>query len=175
MDSAEATVDVVIECDRGQSSRTRLDRLGRSVVVRPLPPGVDYPCNYGYVEATRVADGEEGAWRVLYDRHAGWLLLRLRRRTTDPDVAAEAVHDTFVAVWRSAGAFRGGGGVGAWVWGIALRQLLSRLRRRPAVCNSKSTGGLPWSSAWTCIHHRDDPSLTRMAIGWARGGSRTSA
>lgn len=80
----------------------------------------------------RVADGDEGALRELYGRHAAWLLLRLRRRTADPDVAAEAVQDTFVAVWKSAGAFRGDGDVGAWLWGIAIRQLLSRLRRRAA-------------------------------------------
>jgi RNA polymerase sigma-70 factor (ECF subfamily) len=41
------------------------------------------------------------------------LLLRLRRRTPDPDLAAEALQDTFVAVWKSAKTFRGEGDVGA--------------------------------------------------------------
>lgn len=79
-----------------------------------------------------TATGDEAALRELYDRHAAWLVLRLRRRTSDPDLVADAVHDTFMAVWKSAGSFRGDGDVGAWLWGIAIRQLLSRLRRRPA-------------------------------------------
>jgi RNA polymerase sigma-70 factor (ECF subfamily) len=33
-------------------------------------------------------------------------------------------------VWRKAGSYRGRGEVGAWVWGIGIRQLLNRMRRR---------------------------------------------
>ena len=47
-----------------------------------------------------VAGGDELALRELVERHSAWLLLRLRRRTADEDLAAEALHDTFVAVWR---------------------------------------------------------------------------
>ncbi len=77
-----------------------------------------------------VADGEALALRELVERHSPWLLLRLRRRTADEDLAADALHDTFVAVWRRPQAFRGEGDVGAWLWGIAIRQLLTRLRKR---------------------------------------------
>ncbi len=77
-----------------------------------------------------VAQGDEAALRELVGRHSAWLLLRLRRRTADEDLAAEALHDTFVAVWRSPRSFRGEGDVGAWLWGIAIRQLVSRLRKR---------------------------------------------
>lgn len=77
-----------------------------------------------------VAEGDEPALRELVERHSAWLLLRLRRRTPDEDLAAEALHDTFVAVWRRPRGFRGDGDVGAWLWGIAIRQLLTRLRRR---------------------------------------------
>jgi RNA polymerase sigma-70 factor, ECF subfamily len=79
-----------------------------------------------------VAHGEEPALRELFDRHSAWLLLRLRRRTADIDLATEAVHDTFLAVWRSAGSYRGDGDLGAWLWGIAIRQLITRLRKRAA-------------------------------------------
>jgi RNA polymerase sigma-70 factor (ECF subfamily) len=68
----------------------------------------------------------------LVERHSAWLLLRLRRRTSDGDLAADALQDTFVAVWRSARSFRGDGDVGGWLWGIAVRQLISRLRKRAA-------------------------------------------
>jgi RNA polymerase sigma-70 factor (ECF subfamily) len=78
----------------------------------------------------RVAAGDERALRELVERHSAWLLLRLRRRTHDEELAASALQDTFVAVWRGARAFRGDGDVGAWLWGIAIRQLISRLRVR---------------------------------------------
>lgn len=78
----------------------------------------------------RVAAGEERALRELVERHSTWLLLRLKRRTPDEELAASALQDTFVAVWRSAKGYRGDGDVGAWLWGIAIRQLVSRLRVR---------------------------------------------
>ena len=78
----------------------------------------------------RVAGGDEPALRQLFDRHGAWLMLRLRHRTPDQDLASEALQDTFLAVWRDARRFRGDGEVGAWLWGIAIRQLISRLRVR---------------------------------------------
>jgi RNA polymerase sigma-70 factor (ECF subfamily) len=68
------------------------------------------------------------ALRVLYDRHAPWLAARLRRRCSDPDVVADALQDCFTSVWRSSGAWRADGEVAAWLWGIAIRRLVSRLR-----------------------------------------------
>jgi RNA polymerase sigma factor (sigma-70 family) len=44
----------------------------------------------------------------------------------------ETVQDTFVAAWRGARRWRGEGEIAAWLWGIAIRRLLDRLRRRPA-------------------------------------------
>jgi RNA polymerase sigma factor (sigma-70 family) len=78
----------------------------------------------------QVSAGDEAALRALFDRHAAWLRLRLQRRTSDPDLVADALQDTFVAVWRSADRFRGDGDVGGWIWGIAIRRLVSRLRSR---------------------------------------------
>ena len=75
-----------------------------------------------------VADGDRGALRELHDRHAAWVTARLRRRCSDPDAVAEAVQDTFVAVWRGAGRWDGSGEPAAWIWGIAIRRLISVLR-----------------------------------------------
>jgi RNA polymerase sigma-70 factor (ECF subfamily) len=80
-----------------------------------------------------VADRDMGAFRTLYDRHAGWLSIRLARRCNDPDLVADAIQDTFVAVWRKPQGFRGDGDVAAWLWGIAIRRLVSRMRSRSAV------------------------------------------
>ena len=78
-----------------------------------------------------VARGERPALAELYDRHAPWILARLDRRCADRGVVEEATQDTFVAVWRSAGRFRGDGAVAAWLWGIAVRRLIGTIRRQP--------------------------------------------
>ena len=77
-----------------------------------------------------VADGNAGALRELYDRHGPWLHARLMRRCNDSEVVADVVQDTFVALWKDAKSFRGEGEVGAWLWGIAFRRMVSRLRKR---------------------------------------------
>lgn len=79
-----------------------------------------------------IAAGDRPALRVLYERHAPWLLARLQRRCADPDRVDDALQDTFVAVWRGAGRWNGSGEVGAWLWGIAIRRLIDSLRRHPA-------------------------------------------
>jgi len=78
-----------------------------------------------------VAEGDRAALRVLYERHAPWLTLRLARRCPDPDLVDDAVQDTFVAVWRTAKRYDGHGAVGAWIWGIGVRRLIDAIRRRP--------------------------------------------
>lgn len=77
-----------------------------------------------------VVDGEAAALRVLYDRHAPWLALRLTRRCSDRGLVDEVLQDTFLAVWRSPQAYRGSGEVAAWLWGIAIRRLVDAFRRQ---------------------------------------------
>jgi RNA polymerase sigma factor (sigma-70 family) len=79
-----------------------------------------------------LAGGEEGALRLLYERHAPWLWVRLLRRCHDEDLVADVVQETFLAVWRGADRFRGDGPVAAWIWGIGVRRLVSRLRAAKA-------------------------------------------
>ncbi len=76
-----------------------------------------------------VADSDTAALRVLYDRHAPWISIRLARRCNDQGLIAEVLQDTFVATWKAAGSFRGDGEVAAWLWGVAIRRLVSRLRK----------------------------------------------
>lgn len=89
---------------------------------------MDDPRDDGILLAAIAAE-DVGALRVLYDRHAPWLVARLRARCWDDAVVADAVEDTFLAVWRGAGRWRGEGDVGAWIWGIGVRQLVTQLRR----------------------------------------------
>ena len=87
-----------------------------------------FPDDQALLEA--LADGDLGALSQLYDRHAPWLSVRLTRRCNDREVVADVLQDTFVAVWQGAGRYQGTGEVGAWMWGIAIRRLVSRLRTR---------------------------------------------
>lgn len=80
-----------------------------------------------------VADGDAGALRELYDRHAAWLFARLMRRCNDREVVVDVVQDTFLAVWKDAGSWRGDGDVAGWLWGIGYRRMVSRLRSRKEV------------------------------------------
>jgi RNA polymerase sigma-70 factor (ECF subfamily) len=77
-----------------------------------------------------VVDQRRDALAELYGRHGGWLLVRLRHRCADEGLVAEALQDTFVAVWRGAKGFTGSGQVAAWMWGIAIRRLIGLLRKR---------------------------------------------
>ena len=76
-----------------------------------------------------MADGDRQALRMLYERHAPWLSLRLGRRCGDPGMVDEVVQDTFVAVWRRPQSWKGEGQVAAWIWGIGVRRLIDHLRR----------------------------------------------
>jgi RNA polymerase sigma factor (sigma-70 family) len=76
-----------------------------------------------------VAAGQAEALGRLYDRHAGWLTVRLSRRCSSPEVVDQAIQDTLLAVWRGAETYRGGGEVGAFIWGIGIRRLIDALRR----------------------------------------------
>jgi RNA polymerase sigma-70 factor (ECF subfamily) len=77
-----------------------------------------------------VADGDRSALRELHDRHVVWVTARLRRRCSDADAVADAVQDTFAAVWKGAARWDGRGDPAAWIWGIAIRRLIGTLRSR---------------------------------------------
>jgi RNA polymerase sigma-70 factor, ECF subfamily len=76
-----------------------------------------------------IRAGDEDALAILYDRHAGWLSMRLSRRCARTELIDHAVQDTFLAVWRNAGAYRGDGDVAAFLWGIGVRRLIDAIRR----------------------------------------------
>ena len=82
---------------------------------------------------SQVADGDRGALHTLFDRHQPWLAARVRQRCSDPAIVSEVVNDTFLAVWQRPGRYQGDGEVAAWLWGIAVRTLLQRLRTRKPV------------------------------------------
>jgi RNA polymerase sigma-70 factor (ECF subfamily) len=114
-----------------------------------------------------VADGDTGALRELYDRHAAWLHTRLLRRCNDGEVVLDVVQDTFVAAWKDARKFRCDGDVGEWLWGIAFRRMVSRLRRRKDVLLMPD-----WDGAVTQLPAAEDLVLLGVEYGDLAGALR---
>jgi len=78
----------------------------------------------------RVAGGDRAALTALYERHHRPLFGYLATLLGDRSAAEEALQDTMLAVWNGAGRFEGRSRVSTWLFGIARRQALTRLRRR---------------------------------------------
>jgi RNA polymerase sigma-70 factor, ECF subfamily len=76
-----------------------------------------------------VADGDDGALRELFSRHAPWLAARLRAVLPAAEVE-DVLQETFLAAWRGARGYRPEGLCAAWLWGIGRRQAAMHLRRR---------------------------------------------
>jgi RNA polymerase sigma-70 factor, ECF subfamily len=94
--------------------------------------GMEHSAESDAALLVRVGDRDESALRELFDRHSAWLTLRLGSRCSSEELVSTALQDTFVAVWKKPSAYRGNGDVGAWLWGIAIRRLISQLRKKAA-------------------------------------------
>ena len=107
-----------------------------------------------------VADRDRGALRTLHDRHASWLEVRIGHRCADRQITEEVVQDVFVTVWRKPEGYRGTGEVAAWMWGIAIRRLMQRLRPRKSIIERLISARPPVSlsaeeSVLTSVEHGD--------------------
>jgi RNA polymerase sigma-70 factor (ECF subfamily) len=76
-----------------------------------------------------LAGGDDAALRQLFDRHAPWLAARLRK-TLPPDDVEDVLQETFLAVWKNAGAYQPRGTPAAWLWVIARNQAALLLRKQ---------------------------------------------
>ena len=79
----------------------------------------------------RVAGGDRHSFERFVREHEAAVLRYIRTRTADPQLAEDALQETFIAAWRSAATFRGAGSARAWLLGIA-RNAVRRQYRRPA-------------------------------------------
>jgi RNA polymerase sigma factor (sigma-70 family) len=71
------------------------------------------------------------AFRELYDRWAERLLAYLYRRVFDAEVAADLLAETFAVAYERRGSFRDVGSPGgAWLYGIAAKELSHWFRRQ---------------------------------------------
>jgi len=64
----DGSVNVVVETPRGAQAKFKLDpETGAMMLSRPLPAGVAYPYDWGFIPSTRAADGDPLDVMVLWD------------------------------------------------------------------------------------------------------------
>lgn len=73
--------------------------------------------------------GDAHAFETLVRQHQGAVRAWLRRLTDDPDAADELAQETFVAAWQKLESFAGHGTFKSWLFALAYRALLTRIRR----------------------------------------------
>jgi RNA polymerase sigma-70 factor (ECF subfamily) len=71
----------------------------------------------------RVASGDRAAFSALVERHWAPMYRFASHSARDAAAAEDALQETFAAVWRSAGTFRGEAGARGWLYAIARRAL----------------------------------------------------
>lgn len=79
----------------------------------------------------KTADGDDAAFRTLYERTAGHVYALLRQMLRAEAQAEEVLQDTYLAVWMRAGEFRASrGSAMTWVITIARYKAIDLIRRR---------------------------------------------
>lgn len=77
--------------------------------------------------------GDQDAFGELFRRHRDRMWALALRTTRDPEVAADAVQEAFIAAFRGADSFRGDAAVTTWLHRIVVNSCLDRLRRTKPV------------------------------------------
>ena len=78
----------------------------------------------------RIARSDRAALDAFYARHAREALAYVREIVHIPELAEEVASDAMIAVWTSAGRYRGDARVTTWLLSIAHHKALGALRRR---------------------------------------------
>ena len=80
---------------------------------------------------SRTADGDRGAFDVLYRRYSRPVFGLALRRLGDRGRAEDAVQETFASIWRAARSYRPERGPGApWLYAVARNAITDRGRAR---------------------------------------------
>lgn len=77
--------------------------------------------------------GDPDAFGEIFRRHRDRMWAVALKTTRDPDMAADAVQEAFIAAFRRADSFRGDAAVTTWLHRIVVNSCLDRLRRTKPV------------------------------------------
>lgn len=77
--------------------------------------------------------GDADAFGEIFRRHRDRMWAVALRTTRDPEMAADAVQEAFIAAFRRADSFRGDAAVTTWLHRIVVNSCLDRLRRNKPV------------------------------------------
>ena len=102
--------------------------------------------------------GDPDAFGELFRRHRDRMWAVAVRTCGDPEIAADAVQDGFLAAFRRADSFRGDAAVTTWLHRIVINACLDRLRRR------RPTTPLPEYDSTETADRRDDHASTEAAL-----------
>jgi RNA polymerase sigma-70 factor (ECF subfamily) len=95
-----------------------------------IPAVVANDCSDGEL-ILRTADGDRGAFDVLYRRYSRPVFGLALRRLGDRGRAEDAVQETFASIWRAARSYRPERGPGApWLYAVARNAITDRGRAR---------------------------------------------
>ena len=78
----------------------------------------------------RAVDGDEGAIRALWTRHAPHIDMVVRRLVgNDPDLAADVAQEVWIQIFRALPSYRGESQFSTWAHRIAVNRTLNALRK----------------------------------------------
>jgi RNA polymerase sigma-70 factor (ECF subfamily) len=96
--------------------------------------------------ARRAADGDERAWREIYERTCDRLFALLRYQIGDREEALDLLQETYLRAYRALLSYRGDAPLETWLRRIALRKaidwkrtVLRRLKRTVALSETSAT------------------------------------
>lgn len=108
----------------------------------------------------RAIDGDEGALRALWTRHAPHIDAVVRRLVGDPDAAADVAQEVWIQIFRALPSYRGDSQFGTWAHRIAVNRTLNALRRTRRIASRETL--IEDDSA--SVEHDGDRSLLAATI-----------
>ncbi|MEA2026958.1 MAG: sigma-70 family RNA polymerase sigma factor [Chloroflexota bacterium] len=101
-----------------------------------------------------VLAGDDEAFRVLVERESANVIGLCQRMLGDPYEAEDVAQEAFLRAYRALPTYRGDGPFGAWVWRIAMRLAVARLKARPTDLQADPTRPEGWLED---LDHGADP------------------
>ncbi|NPA27398.1 MAG: sigma-70 family RNA polymerase sigma factor [Chloroflexi bacterium] len=109
----------------------------------------------------RARQGDQDAFRVLYQRYARRVYGFLRAYTGDPELADELVNDVFLRVWKALPKYREQQQFLAWLFRIARNAAVDKFRRQKRRAWLGLDALLPGEDVDTTTPHPETAALTQ--------------